>query len=114
MCRYHSAERRKECSAINTSLMALKDILRAKVSNNGTNTHLYRKSKLTLALKDSFELPKARTVIIATVSPASKDTEHSLNTLRYACLMSSQAKVNGPSVFFRVGGNLLIFILNCF
>ena len=31
---YHSAERRKECSAINSSLMALKDIMRAKT--NGT------------------------------------------------------------------------------
>jgi len=86
--------------------MALKDIMRAKVSNNCTTTHHYRKSKLTLALKDSFELPHARTVIIATVSPASKDTEHSLNTLRYACLMSSKEKVNGPSNFQR-GGKLL-------
>ena len=100
-----SAERRKEGAAINTSLMALKDILRAKVSKS-TTTHHYRwvcetaltptltltltiilslicssnmplyiyisfflsffsKSKLTMALKDSFELPMAKTVLIA-------------------------------------------------
>ncbi|RYY83332.1 hypothetical protein EON63_11490, partial [archaeon] len=47
--------------------------------------HVYRKSKLTLALKSSFVLPTARTAIICTVSPASKDTEHSVNTLRHAC-----------------------------
>ena len=40
-----------------------------------------------MALKGSFILPTARTVIIATVSPSSKDTEHSLNTLKHACIM---------------------------
>ena len=44
-------------------------------------------NKLTMALKGSFILPTARTVIIATVSPSSKDTEHSLNTLKHACIM---------------------------
>ena len=83
---YHSAERRKECAAINSSLMALKEIIRAKTEKRSLS-HYYRKSKLTMALKDSFELPDARTVMIATVSPASKDTEHSLSTLRHACLM---------------------------
>ncbi len=36
-------------------------------------------------------LPTARTVIIVTVSPASKDTEHSLNSLRHACIMDGQS-----------------------
>jgi hypothetical protein len=31
-------------------------------------------------------------VVIATVSPASKDTEHSLNTLRHACVMGGQVR----------------------
>ena len=55
--------------------------------------HLYRKSKLTMALKPCFLWPGSQTVIIATVSPASKDTEHSLNTLRHACIMNGDGKV---------------------
>ena len=93
---YHTAELRKEGAAINSSLMALKDCIRAKASGN-TATHIYRKSKLTMALKDSFVLPTARTVIVATVSPSSKDTEHSLNTLRHACLMDGQSQKKDAS-----------------
>ena len=78
---YHSAARRKEGAAINTSLMALKECIRARAAGQDLN-HYYRKSKLTMALKTSFADPKSRTVVIATVSPASKDTEHSLNSLR--------------------------------
>jgi hypothetical protein len=91
---HHDKERRRESSHINTSLMALKECIRARASANSSNTtapplhqHVYRKSKLTMALKNSFHLPHARTIVIATVSPASKDTEHSLNTLRHACVM---------------------------
>ena len=40
----------------------------------------------------SFMLPSVKTVVIATVSSSSKDTEHSLNTLRHACVMDGQAK----------------------
>ena len=32
------------------------------------------------------------TVVVATVSPSSKDTEHSLNTLRHACIMDGQGQ----------------------
>jgi len=99
---YHTAELRKEGAAINSSLMALKDCIRAK-ANGSTATHIYRKSKLTMALKDSFVLPTARTVIVATVSPSSKDTEHSLNTLRHACLMDGQAQ-QGEETRFMTGG----------
>ena len=84
---YHSAERRKEGAAINESLMALKECIRAK-SQGAKATHHCRRSKLTMALKDSFFSPSAVTVVITTVSPASKDTEHSLNTLRHACIMT--------------------------
>ena len=83
---HHSAQRRKEGAQINASLMALKECVRARASGKN-RSHVYRKSKLTMALKGSFVLPTARTMIIATVSPSSKDTEHSLNTLRHACIM---------------------------
>ena len=43
----------------------------------------YRGSKLTMCLRECFS-PKARTVMIATVSPGSSSAEHTLNTLRYA------------------------------
>jgi len=86
---YHNAERRKEGAAINSSLMALKQCIRAKAAGQLQN-HYYRKSKLTMALKKSLSSPLAKTVVIATLSPASKDTEHSLNTLRHACVMDCQ------------------------
>jgi kinesin family protein 2/24 len=74
--------------------MALKSVVCARAQ--GSNApHLYRTSKLTMALKASFLSPRARTVVIATVSPASKDTEHSLNTLRHACFMDGQKKREG-------------------
>ena len=86
---YHSADRRKETANINASLMALKDCLRSRSSGNNMSFN-YRKSTLTKMLKASFFMKSAKTVVIATVSPASKDTEHSLNTLRHACLMDGQ------------------------
>lgn len=93
---YHSAARRKEGAQINASLMTLKECIRAHGHNNAG--HIYRKSALTKVLKGSFMLPNAVTHIIATVSPASKDTEHSLNTLRHACIMmNSKGKSTGGS-----------------
>ena len=88
---YHTAKLRKEGGQINASLMALKQCVHAKAAGKNAS-HVYRKSKLTMALKMSFMLPSAKTVVIATVSPSSKDTEHSLNTLRHACVMDGQAK----------------------
>jgi len=84
---YHSADRRKEGAAINTSLMALKECIRARAENSTLGFH-YRKSKLTMALKRAFFSPLSKTLILATVSPSSKDTEHSLNTLKHASLMN--------------------------
>jgi kinesin family protein 2/24 len=93
---YHNAERRREGGHINKSLSALKECVRIRSTVRGNGEakempgHHYRKSKLTMLLKGSFTLPSAKTVIIATVSPASKDTEHSLNTLRHACIMTGK------------------------
>jgi hypothetical protein len=105
---YHSAERRKEGAAINSSLMALKDCIRAKASGKDIS-HYYRKSKLTMALKASFFDPEARTVVIVTVSPASKDTEHSLNSLRHACIMDGQQDdAEGKETRFMTGGKTTV------
>ena len=48
-----------------------------------------------MMLKESLVDATARTVVIVTVSPASKDTEHSLNSLRHACMMDGQDVTSG-------------------
>ena len=83
---YHDADRRREGAAINVSLMALKDCVRAHASGSDVS-HCYRQSKLTMALRRSFAA-KARTTVIVTVSPRSVDTEQSMNSLKHACLMA--------------------------
>jgi kinesin family protein 2/24 len=78
----HDRQRRTESSDINTSLLALKECIRAIDGGNG---HVpYRQSKLTLILKDCFVSKLARTAMIATLSPGSNSTDHTVNTLRYA------------------------------
>ena len=89
---YHTADRRKEGAMINSSLLALKECIRARAEGRNAGFH-YRKSKLTMALKQAFMSNTAKTVILATVSPASKDTEHSLNTLRHACMMNRESSI---------------------
>ncbi|TMW68664.1 hypothetical protein Poli38472_006132 [Pythium oligandrum] len=80
----HSRQRRMESSEINKSLLALKECFRA-LDSGGRNAHIpFRASKLTQVLKDSFVNAKARTVMIAAVSPVSSSSDHTLNTLRYA------------------------------
>ncbi|KAJ9477278.1 Kinesin-like protein [Pseudozyma hubeiensis] len=84
--------RMAETVAINTSLMTLKNCIRARTSPataaNGSVPHIpFRSSKLTLALKEAFDLysrQPTHTVLIATASPDAVDVAASLNTLRYA------------------------------
>ncbi|GJD06818.1 Kinesin-like protein KIF2C [Galdieria sulphuraria] len=71
-----------EGAEINKSLLALKECIRA-LGQNQYHTP-FRGSKLTLVLKDSFISADSRTVMIANVSPAASNCEHTLNTLRYA------------------------------
>ena len=85
----HDAKRTKESAMINSSLMALKDSVRA-LARGGEWGLLAGRSPLTKVLKTSFTDPDAQTLVLATVSPAAKDTEHSLNTLRHACIMDGQ------------------------
>lgn len=60
-------------------------------------SHIYRKDKLTMALKSAFTDPLARTVVVCTVSPCGSDTEHSLSTLRHACVMAGQNSSPGTA-----------------
>jgi len=87
---FHDKDRIKESQHINKSLMTLKECIinRAKSSANpAKHFHIpFRGSKLTLLLKDAFELEShkiCRTVVFANVSPTVVDNSMTLNTLRY-------------------------------
>lgn len=93
----HNSQRRGESAEINTSLLALKECIRALGMNkNGTKHVPYRGSKLTLLLKDCFTSSQARTTMIATVSPGVSSADHTINTLRYADRIKEQ-KTGGGS-----------------
>ena len=78
----HNRQRRTESSEINTSLLALKECIRAI---DGDSRHVpYRQSKLTLILKDAFTSKNARAAMISCLAPGSLSSDHTLNTLRYA------------------------------
>lgn len=71
--------------------MGLKECIRARTlasAPGAAATHVpYRRSKLTLLMKDCFDISCARlcsTVVLAHVSPLARDVSHSLNTLKYA------------------------------
>ncbi|XP_038655990.1 LOW QUALITY PROTEIN: kinesin-like protein KIF3C [Scyliorhinus canicula] len=75
-------ERLKEATKINLSLSALGNVISALV--DGKSTHIpYRDSKLTRLLEDSLG-GNAKTIMVATIGPASGNYEESLTTLRYA------------------------------
>lgn len=87
----HNQQRRNESSEINTSLLALKECVRAlDKSQTGSKRIPYRQSKLTLLLKDCFTSTESMTTMIATVSPGASSADHSLNTLRYADRIKEQ------------------------
>ncbi|CDH57932.1 sam domain-containing protein [Lichtheimia corymbifera JMRC:FSU:9682] len=72
---------RMEGAEINKSLLALKECIRA-LDQDKRHTP-FRGSKLTQVLRDSF-VGDSRTCMIATISPNNPNSEHTLNTLRYA------------------------------
>jgi hypothetical protein len=102
----HDGARMKECIQINQSLMVLKQCIRLRrdvidgqasqdgESNSGTLHMPFRESLLTRLLKDAFTLPAShsRTIVVATVSPSSGDTEHTLSTLKHASLLDDAAR----------------------
>ncbi|KAJ3109092.1 Kinesin-like protein kif24 [Phlyctochytrium planicorne] len=84
---------RMEGSEINKSLLALKECIRA-LDQDSKHTP-FRQSKLTQVLKDSF-IGNSRTCMIATVSPNIGNSEHTLNTLRYAYRVKELKSSGGP------------------
>lgn len=87
----HSKERMAETKAINASLSSLKECVRARTmaSKPGNKkVHVpYRRSKLTLLMKDIFDIGCPRvcsTVMLSMCSPLAADISHTANTLKYA------------------------------
>ncbi|KAJ3412363.1 hypothetical protein HDV05_000837 [Chytridiales sp. JEL 0842] len=87
--RYHDKERIQESVEINKSLATLKDCIRNRAMAASSSKHIhipYRNSKVTILLKEAFELASSRltkTVVIAALNPSILDTTQSLSTLRY-------------------------------
>ncbi|KAI5764916.1 KIF7 [Gulo gulo luscus] len=79
-----TGERLKESIQINSSLLALGNVISALGDPPRRGSHIpYRDSKITRILKDSLG-GNAKTVMIACVSPSSSDFDETLNTLNYA------------------------------
>ena len=87
---FHDKSRIKETKEINKSLMCLKECIRNRAKSAAepnTFVHIpFRQSKLSLLLKDAFELESYRlckTVVFANIAPTLADNAMTLNTLRY-------------------------------
>ncbi|KAJ3067291.1 Kinesin-like protein kif3a, partial [Rhizoclosmatium hyalinum] len=77
-----TGDRLKEATKINLSLSALGNVISSLV--DGKSSHIpYRDSKLTRLLQDSLG-GNAKTLMIATLSPASYNYDETISTLRYA------------------------------
>eukprot|EP00803_Ostreobium_quekettii_P007561 evm.model.scf_1127.3 EVM.evm.TU.scf_1127.3 scf_1127:25910-30730(-) len=94
----HDGVRMAEARLINTSLMTLKECIRSRGKTGGggaSDRHLhipYRRSQLTLLLRDAFELAVRRPIkvaVVACVSPLATDVKQTINTLRYAAELRS-------------------------
>ncbi|XP_012369681.1 kinesin-like protein KIF7 isoform X2 [Octodon degus] len=94
-----TGERLKESIQINSSLLALSNVISALGDAQRRGSHIpYRDSKITRILKDSLG-GNAKTVMIACVSPSSSDFDETLNTLNYAS--RAQNICNRPMVNWR-------------
>ena len=85
---------RLEGAEINKSLLCLKECIRSLDSNSGHTP--FRGSKLTQVLRDSF-VGRAKTAMVATISPGSSCAEYTLNTLRYAQRVKEFSKMRPPA-----------------
>lgn len=86
---------RLEGAEINTSLLALKEVIRALATGDSLTHVPFRGSKLTQVLKEGFVGENSRTVMVACVAPNITNCEHTLNTLRYADRVKERNSVTG-------------------
>jgi len=87
----HSKALMDETKEINFSLMSLKECIRARTlasGPGGASIHVpFRRSKLTLLMKDVFDIGCPRmctTIVLSHVSPLAADVKHTTNTMNYA------------------------------
>mmetsp|Transcript_24028 Transcript_24028/g.52338 ORF Transcript_24028/g.52338 Transcript_24028/m.52338 type:complete len:282 (-) Transcript_24028:376-1221(-) len=90
----HSAKLRREGAEINSSLMALKNCFRAQATNQPFVP--FRASLLTRILKRPLTDRNSKTAVIATVSPAAGDTEHTISTLTNVSVMLESPTQGSP------------------
>lgn len=92
-----TSERLKEGVSINKSLLTLGKVITALADSKNKTTFVpYRESVLTWLLRENLG-GNSRTVMLATISPASNQMEETLSTLRYACqarTIVNRVKVN--------------------
>lgn len=96
-------DRQLEASAINTSLLTLGRVITALTANE---SHIpYRNSKLTRLLEESLG-GRAKTAIIATISPSATNIDQTMSTLDYAHRAKSIR--NRPEQNQRIGKEVLL------
>eukprot|EP00560_Eucampia_antarctica_P008609 CAMPEP_0197825106 /NCGR_PEP_ID=MMETSP1437-20131217/2241_1 /TAXON_ID=49252 ORGANISM="Eucampia antarctica, Strain CCMP1452" /NCGR_SAMPLE_ID=MMETSP1437 /ASSEMBLY_ACC=CAM_ASM_001096 /LENGTH=648 /DNA_ID=CAMNT_0043424971 /DNA_START=53 /DNA_END=1999 /DNA_ORIENTATION=- len=100
----HVKDRMNETKEINSSLMVLKECIRARTTaatpGNGQIHVPYRRNKLTLLMKDVFDIGCSRlcsTVIIAACSPLASDIDHTSGTVKYAAPLRVALAAGGKS-----------------
>lgn len=103
---HHSAQDRKDAADINSTIFTLKECFRVMRDTKGQQPP-FRDSLLTRVLSDAFTSEDALVVAVGTVSPAARDTEHSIETLRSLQLLQGtqmtfetreDIKSEGPTV----------------
>lgn len=104
---FHDKSLIKQTKDINKSLMSLMDCIRNRslqAMNPSKCYHIpYRNSKLTLILKDAFELMSnkhCKTLVFANVSPSVADIANTKNTLRYVTpiKIGAKEKIKAPNL----------------
>ena len=96
-CQGNDKDRQAEGAEINTSLLGLKECVRALDSQKGQASqgqHVpFRQSKLTMVLRDSFLAnEKVKIVMLTCICPGMSSANHTLNSLRYAERLKEDAK----------------------
>jgi hypothetical protein len=83
-----SAQEKQIGRHINTDLLALKEVIRARAQ--GSSRIPFRSSPLTMVLRPHFQASEdSHSAMILTVSPASKDFPATMNTLKYGHLVGA-------------------------
>jgi kinesin family protein 2/24 len=86
---------RLEGAEINTSLLSLKEVIRALATGDSMAHIPFRGSKLTQVLKESFVGKNCSSVMVACIAPSMSNCEHTLNTLRYADRVKERNSTTG-------------------